>query len=661
MEASVKMGKKSVKIISVLMAVVMCFGIATITGAAYTDSYPNTHRNTGQNIADLIAVARTQIGYTELNTSTGYPLSSSQDGGYTKYGASFGDSTGAWCAYFVSWCAIQAGISTSVVPRIGNCNTAVNWYRNHSEYYDRSTGYNPKTGDIIFYNWSGGSSAQHVGIITGVSGNNIYTVEGNTDSSLGYRCNSKVRNKTASYIVGYGVPAYNDAATYVGSYSFAASVAGTAVSNSDSIAYTTTKLAVITTTASEITDTNAILNGSVSNGGRLYITTAGFFFGTDKNAMKKLSTSYNTSKSSLTLAVDLSKAYGTLTPNTTYYYRTFATIDGRDYLGPTYAVVTVDDQPQKLVLSETDVNVGIGQTAEIMSAQLPVGSKDDGVTWSSPDENIATVSNDGVVTGVGYGSVALTATTNYGAVSAKCNINVLISAPQNIELINSSKDSITIQWDAVDGAAGYVIYRADAADAEFVKYKTLESDETSYVDKNLNPGSKYYYRIMTLAELEKYNSDQSDTMYTTARLSTPEISSISRCQAASIKINWVSVDDAFSYTVYRATSQDGLYTIIGNVTSTQFIDNNTQENRAYYYKIVASDIKNIATSDYSDYQGITSKLAASNMEIVPIPEIMIDAPKLAEDEQKKVNSEPSLQTKNIGFKTFDVGMSAIIK
>ncbi|HAY73240.1 MAG TPA: hypothetical protein DCY31_05220, partial [Ruminococcaceae bacterium] len=112
--------------------------------------------------------------------------------------------------------------------------------------------------------------------------------------------------------------------------------------------------------------------------------------------------------------MNIEKKAGKLTPNTTYYYRAYVTINGNLFTGPMYAVVTVSDKPQQLVLSETSVNVGVGQTAEIMWAQLPVGSTDKGVTWTSSDPSVAVISSDGIITGMGYGRVTLTGTTNYG-------------------------------------------------------------------------------------------------------------------------------------------------------------------------------------------------------------------------------------------------------
>ena len=598
------MGKRAKKIFSLIVAIAMCLSLAT-AASAYVDNFPNTHRNTGHHIADLIAVARTQIGYTELSTRTGMPLQAGQDGGYTKYGASFGDSTGAWCAYFVSWCATQAGIPTSIVPRLGNCAATVRWYTNHGKYYPASSGYIPKTGDIVFFNWSGGSVAKHIGIITGVSGTTVYTIEGNTDSSVGFRCAGKARSMTAGYITGYGVPAYNDASTYVGSYSFASSLSGSAASRSQSIAYKTSKLSVVTTTATEITSDNATLHGEVQNAGRLYISSVGFLFGTDKLDLKKYSLGNGTKQKSLTLTMDVKSKVGALTPNTTYYYKTYVVIDGREYTGPTYAVVTVNDKPQQLVLSETSVNVGVGQTVEIMTAQLPVGSKDKGITWTSANDEIAIAAN-GVITGIGYGRVILNAQTNYGDAQAQCVVNVLIPTPQNVVLQNTSEKEIKISWDKVDGAKNYVIYRSTDKNANFELYKKLSPDKTEFADTDVVPGERYYYKLGTLAENDIYGSDLTDVFYATAKLAAPTNLVAVNYVSASVRVKWDVNDEAKSYTVYRSSKLDGLYTIVGKSGTNSFVDTNITAGNIYFYKIIAENGNSKTASGYSE---ITSVIA----------------------------------------------------
>ncbi|MBR5262613.1 MAG: CHAP domain-containing protein [Clostridia bacterium] len=594
---------KSKRISAFVLAVVMFMSMA-VSSYAYNDNYPNTHRNIGQHISDLIAVARTQIGYKELNTSTGYPIAPNASAGYTKYGASFGDPTGEWCAYFVSWCASQAGIPTSIVPRLGNCAATVKWYKSHSVFYEGSSGYKPKAGDIVFFNWAGGSTAKHIGIVTGVSGDNVYTIEGNTGSDRGYMCCSRTRSRSAGYIVGYGVPAYNDAKSYSGSHSFGNTTGG---SYSDSIKYTTSKLAVVTTSATDITPTGATLHGSVSNKGRLFVSTAGFFFGTDKNALAKYTIVTATSSIQINLETEISSKVGELTPNTTYYYRSFACIDGRDYLGPTYAVVTVNDVPQMLHLYNQSVRVGVGQTTEVMWAQLPLGTTDKGVTWTSSDERIATVDNNGLIRGVGCGKVTLNAKTNYGDAQASCTATVLIATPENIRLVNDTSKSITVQWDAVDGATGYVLYRSESLDREPVEYAYIEPDKTQFIDTDVIPGERYYYRLMTRAEIEDYNSDLSETLYTTARIKSPENVTASN-YGALLSVKWSEVDEAKVYTVYRATDENGLYTIVGEVTATGFVDHNVRAGVTYYYKIIAGGNDRKTKSGYSQTVSVTARL-----------------------------------------------------
>lgn len=600
------MAVKLKRIFSLMLVAVMLAGMSVVALAAYPDNYPNTHRNTGRNIADLIAVARTQIGYAELNPSTGVPLSeTSQIAGYTKYGESFGYSTGEWCAYFVSWCGRKAGIPTSVLPRLGNCAASVSWYKKNSVYYPASSGYVPKAGDIVFFNWSGGSTAKHVGIVTGVSGNSVFTIEGNTGPGRGNRCMAKQRSRSAGYIVGYGVPAYNDSSSYGGSHSFVG--VGTGGSYSDSISYSSSQLAVVTTSATEITATNAMLHGSVTNKGRLYVASAGFLFGTDKLKLDKYQVYKALTYPEIKLEMDVASNVGELKPKSTYYYRTYVTIDGVDYIGPTYALVTVDDIPKEIVLQDSTVHVGVGQTSEIFWSQLPLGSTDKGVTWVSEDKRIATVTGNGLVMGINYGRVKVSGKTNYGSATAECVIEVLIPTPSNLQFADVDEENITVKWDAVHGAKGYVLYRNSDIDSEPQKLAELDADKTEFRDTSVKAGEKYYYRIMTLADKDEYNSDISEVIYTTAKLPAPEKVTSSK-NGVWINVEWSAVEKAKSYLVFRSTSENGLYTNIGKAYSEKFIDHDVLSGQTYYYKVVAENGNERTRSDFSAVTATKAKV-----------------------------------------------------
>ena len=64
--------------------------------------------------------------------------------------------------------------------------------------------YEPTAGDIIFFDWEGDDTTDHVGIVEKYENGVVYTVEGNSGDAV------KQRQYTvgSSSIYGYGVPAY---------------------------------------------------------------------------------------------------------------------------------------------------------------------------------------------------------------------------------------------------------------------------------------------------------------------------------------------------------------------------------------------------------------------------------------------------------------------
>ena len=184
--------KRSIKIISVILAFIMLLSPAAITALAVSESDMK---------AKVVSVAQNEVGYEGT-------------GSYSKYGEWYGYQ-GGWCTTFVLWCFNKAGESlgvklyANIVPSGGNCNSMISWYQNKGRYHTRGSGYSPKKGDLVFFDWSGNGSSQHVGIVKSVSGSTINTIEGN--------CSGKVKEKTyttsgskpyanVSSIMGYGAP-----------------------------------------------------------------------------------------------------------------------------------------------------------------------------------------------------------------------------------------------------------------------------------------------------------------------------------------------------------------------------------------------------------------------------------------------------------------------
>ena len=108
-----------------------------------------------------------------------------------------------WCACFVSWCANECGyIDAGIIPRFSACTTGEAWFKERGQW--QSSSYEPKSGDIIFFDWQGDGKTDHVGIVDRVENDIIYTVEGNS----GDACKQRYYPIGDEDIYGFGLPSY---------------------------------------------------------------------------------------------------------------------------------------------------------------------------------------------------------------------------------------------------------------------------------------------------------------------------------------------------------------------------------------------------------------------------------------------------------------------
>ena len=136
---------------------------------------------------DIVDVAIGEIGYRE------------QGNNRTKYGEYTGANGAAWCHSFVSWCAHEAGVSTSVVPKTASTTYGMQWFKKRGQFKYKGK-YTPKRCDIVYFK----TGRSHVGIVESVSGGQLHTIEGNTSDKVARRSYS-LNNAT---ITGYGMPKY---------------------------------------------------------------------------------------------------------------------------------------------------------------------------------------------------------------------------------------------------------------------------------------------------------------------------------------------------------------------------------------------------------------------------------------------------------------------
>lgn len=166
--------------------------------------------------SQLIKTAEREVGYLEKKSNKNLDSKTENAGynNYTKYGEWFGLNHAYWCAMFVSWCfhAAYGDVGAKKLLCGGfsaACDTLRMQFLKANQFY-----YVPKVGDLIFFDGQRHSGANHIGIVYKVSGNTVYTIEGNTSVGASVIDNGggvakKSYSTSYSRIMGYGRPKYD--------------------------------------------------------------------------------------------------------------------------------------------------------------------------------------------------------------------------------------------------------------------------------------------------------------------------------------------------------------------------------------------------------------------------------------------------------------------
>lgn len=108
-----------------------------------------------------------------------------------------------WCCAFVVAVFEQCGMR-DIIPCYAACDQMISVFTKWGRYFSRSVRC-VRPGDIIFYDWTGDLSADHVGIVIQNRFGDLSVIEGNKTDSVAYR-NISI---TSPQILGFGVPNYD--------------------------------------------------------------------------------------------------------------------------------------------------------------------------------------------------------------------------------------------------------------------------------------------------------------------------------------------------------------------------------------------------------------------------------------------------------------------
>jgi len=205
-------------------------------------------------------------------------------------------------------------------------------------------------------------------------------------------------------------------------------------------------------------------------------------------------------------------------------------------------------------------------------------------------------------------NTAVTATASDRKDGLKNLYNTIASFPGNFRVLALTENSISLTWNAVNGASGYNIYRSSSRNGTYEKMNVNALTDTEFTDTSVSSNVLYYYTVSAI--VNGVESTRSDAVSAATILPKPNSVQINEFNDTTVTLAWSMVNGAVSYNVYRSTSENGVYTKANTnaISTTSFTDTSALQVTTYYYKVCA--VSNGVEGTLSNPVSVTTLKAA---------------------------------------------------
>ncbi|MEH7274971.1 choice-of-anchor I family protein [Neobacillus vireti] len=139
---------------------------------------------------------------------------------------------------------------------------------------------------------------------------------------------------------------------------------------------------------------------------------------------------------------------------------------------------------EEITLEQTQASLKVGETVKLSAGITPADTTEDKeVTWTSSDEKVAAVTNDGLVTALAAGSATITVQTKDGVHSATAGITVTEPTPPAVDDDSDAQDS--------DGAV-----EVPSSDDQTIDTETVGESKTSQAGNKLPNTATNYFNLL---------------------------------------------------------------------------------------------------------------------------------------------------------------------
>ena len=205
------------------------------------------------------------------------------------------------------------------------------------------------------------------------------------------------------------------------------------------------------------------------------------------------------------------------------------------------------------------------------------------------------------------GTINISFTLGSGVAFAYINVMDIVEssnvpqAPTGLAATASTAGQINLSWnDISSGETGFQVERSLTSGSDFSLINTSAANATGYVDFNLLPNTKYFYRIRAVNTLG--NSPYTTEANVTTLPLPPHAPSDFTATAISpnqVHLGWNdSSDNETGFRIERSITEGSGYTQVASTAANivAYADNNLNENTQYFYRIRSAN-----TGGYSDY------------------------------------------------------------
>lgn len=234
-----------------------------------------------------------------------------------------------------------------------------------------------------------------------------------------------------------------------------------------------------------------------------------------------------------------------------------------------------------------DVTSYTSVTTGTKTLSVTTSSSDVNVSFYSSDTSIAQVNSDNTITFLQEGDVTIVA---YDSLQkyASCVYKVTGDMVSGVTTKSTTYDSITLSWNAIDGAAGYRVYQL--IDGTYTSVITLSGSSTnSYTIENLDANTEYSFKV------KSYIRDSSGTAvwgvassaYTTSTKTAQVTMSSYSNSYESVTVKWNSLSGVDGYRVYMLVNGSWVTQATLSSSSTSYTVSGLDANTSYSFKVKA--------------------------------------------------------------------------